>query len=402
MKITFVLPSIGVAGGMRVVFEYANRLKQRGHEVSIIYPMIPLNFGGKWYSLSNRVGQAKSFVGSLMRGNKVDWFNVDAKLVRILTLSPRFIPLFATKIPDADIVVATAWETAYAVSKLGKEKGGKFYFIQHYEIWDVWDEDECWEEAERLESEPTKQCIAMSEIDATKFPFHHFKTLVDESYKLPLRKVTISTWLTNLMEEKFGEQVEAMIMNGVNLELFHNENKQYNEKKRVLMLYHGSRWKGIDDGIRAFEIARERHPEIQLVMFGAHRGADIPHYVEFHERLFGEKLRRLYCSCDIFVCPSWVEGSQAPPMEAMACKCAVVSADVGGIPDYAIPGETALVSPPRCPELLAENLIKLVEDEELLKRISEAGYNHITNLTWDKATEALEQTFSKALGERAR
>jgi len=41
MKITFVLPDVGISGGARVVFEYANRLTERGHNVHIVYPIIP-------------------------------------------------------------------------------------------------------------------------------------------------------------------------------------------------------------------------------------------------------------------------------------------------------------------------------------------------------------------------
>ena len=56
------------------------------------------------------------------------------------------------------------------------------------------------------------------------------------------------------------------------------------------------------------------------------------------------EIRNIYNSCDVFLSPSWAEGSQAPPMEAMACGCAVLATNVGGIPDYAIAGETAAVS----------------------------------------------------------
>jgi len=63
-------------------------------------------------------------------------------------------------------------------------------------------------------------------------------------------------------------------------------------------------------------------------------------------------------------------------------------------------GRTALVSPPRSPELLADNIIKLMENDELRKQIAEAGYNHINkNFSWDKSTEALEETFKKVLYE---
>jgi glycosyltransferase involved in cell wall biosynthesis len=359
MKITFILPGIGISGGTKAVFEFANHLCKRGHEVSIIYPMIPLNFGGKWYSLGNRVGQAKWFVGNLIRGNKVGWFNVDANLIRVPILAERYIP-------DADIIVATWWETAYYVSRYNKNKGEKFYLVQHYEIWGGPEEK------------------------------------VNATYRLGLRNIVNSTWLKSILQDKLGAPVEALILHAPDRGQFFPENvEKSSDAIRILMPYREAKWKGSADGIKAFEMARERCPNIRLVMYGPPRGKDVPKYVEFHEKPYGEKLRKIYNSCDILLFPSHCEGFGMPPMEAMVCKRAVVSTDVGAIPDYAIPGETALVSPPRCPELLAENLIKLVEDEELLKRISEAGYNHITKFTWDKATEALEQTFSKALSERA-
>ena len=93
--------------------------------------------------------------------------------------------------------------------------------------------------------------------------------------------------------------------------------------------------------------------------------------------------------------PSWTEGFGLPPIEAMACGCAVVVTNVGGVPDYAINGETVLASPPRNPEILAQNIIKLIENEDERKRIAENGYNYVKQFTWDRATNQLEKVFKK-------
>ncbi|MEG4213288.1 hypothetical protein [Microcoleus sp. S13_B4] len=39
-------------------------------------------------------------------------------------------------VPDADIIMATWWETAEWVAKLSPSKGTKVYFLQHYEAFD--------------------------------------------------------------------------------------------------------------------------------------------------------------------------------------------------------------------------------------------------------------------------
>ncbi|MDD5382510.1 MAG: glycosyltransferase family 4 protein, partial [Candidatus Margulisbacteria bacterium] len=159
------------------------------------------------------------------------------------------------------------------------------------------------------------------------------------------------------------------------------------------LLYHQLEWKGVKDGLKAFSLAKEKFPGIKLVMFGVDKPkpGELPTDVEFHHDPSQEKLRELYCSLDIFLSPSWAEGCQLPPMEAMACHCAVVATNVGGMPDYSISGQTALASPPREPEALARNLIRLLENEQELRRISEAGYRKIREFTWESATKKLEK-----------
>lgn len=361
--------------------------------MSIVYPLVPLMISSKSLHPRNAALQIGGAMVNVVRGNKAAFYNFEGNLARSPSLHPNFVRFFEDKIPDADIVVATAWETAYSVSKLSKGKGEKFYFVQHYEIFDVWNEDNCWRAAEKIEHDPTKLCLAMADVSPKTKKLKELKNLVDETYKLPLRKITISTWLKDLLEKKFNEKVEDVIILGVDFNIFYEENDGSKDRKRVLTLYRRERWRGMTDAIRAFEIVRKRHPEVQFVMFGARKSKDVPDYIEFHKRPSHSKLRKLYSTSDIFVLPSWVEGCQAPPIEAMACRCAVVCTNVGGVPDYTIPGVTALVSPPRDPNLLAQNIIRLLEDKEMRRRISEAGYIYIKRFTLEKATTQLEKIF---------
>ncbi len=359
LKITFIVPNIEISGGIKAVFEFSNYLCQRGHDVSVVYPLFPMRGQGRWYSPGSIIGRGLGVVRNLKIGNSVDWFKLKARLIRVPTLAERLIPC-------ADIVVATWWETAYSVSEYNKDKGEKFYLVQHYEVWGGPKED------------------------------------VDGSYRLGLRNIVNSSWLKEILKG-LGAKVEALIPHAPDLEQFYPEDVRKNTKKtRILMPYRSLKWKGVEDGVRAFEIAKKKHPEIQLVMFGPDSGKDIPQYVEFHMSPSNDELRRIYNSCDIFLFPSRTEGFGMPPMEAMACKCAVVTTNVGAVSDYTIAEKTALVAPPNTPESLAKEILRLIEDEEFRNRISEAGYNHIiNNFNWANLTEVLEQTFKTCLSTRS-
>lgn len=354
LKINFVLPFKSLNGGVKVVLEYANHLSELGHSVTVTYPFIPYYFGDKKLNLKDRWWQLRGLAANLIRGNKIKWFDLKANLKRVPWIAEFFLP-------DDDVVVATVWKTAYSVSKLSAEKGKKFYFIQGYEIW------------------------------------NGSRQKVDDSYRLPLKKIVVASWLKKLMNEKFNDNDVHVIVNRINLDEFYNHNKRFNRIPRLLLMYHDLEIKGFKDGLQATKLVAQKHPSIKLVIFGTKKPYDIPSDVEFHLKPVGESLRKLYCSSDIFISPSWSEGCQLPPMEAMACKCAVVASNVGGIPDYTIPGKTALVFEPRDIETMSSHIIYLLENPDELKRISFAGYNHIRKFTWDKAARKMQEIFREEL-----
>jgi glycosyltransferase involved in cell wall biosynthesis len=84
-------------------------------------------------------------------------------------------------------------------------------------------------------------------------------------------------------------------------------------------------------------------------------------------------------------------------MEAMACRCSLVTTDTGGCLDYAIDKQTALVSPPRDVNSLSQNLICLLDDEELLKVLSESGHRKINEFRWEENCDRLIFLFKESL-----
>ena len=215
---------------------------------------------------------------------------------------------------------------------------------------------------------------------------------------MPLTKIVVASWLKKLAEERFEESVLGPVPYGVNFQQFFIDNAVLRNPKQIGMLYHSNPAKGVTDGLEAIALVRHKHPDIRLVMFGTRRPKfGLPSDVVFYKNPPQQQLRRIYSSCAIWLAPSWAEGCHLTPMEAMACGCAVVATDIGGIQDYVIPGKTALLSPPRDPEAMAHNIIRLLDNETLLHQIATAGHNHIRTFTWERAAKQMETFFVDAL-----
>ena len=338
-----------------MLLEYANRLQKEGHEVRVFMPSKEL----KWYQLSDRWKMRKRGLQTLSP-QTVDWMD------NVLTIEI-FPEPGERYLPDSDILVASAWQTAEFAAELPPEKGVLFYFIQHYES--LW---------------------------------ARHKSQAKKTYDLPCRKLVVSNWIKNNLVEKHGQNSEVLV-NPVDRDMFFCDEKKWNSTRRICMLHHDYDWKGYAEGIEAIKGVVAQGRDLQLVVFGEKLKDPqslfdaAGFYFEYHYRPVRERLRKIYTSCDIFLCPSWYEGFGLTGMEAMACRCSLVTTDTGGCLEYAIDGQTALVSPPRDINALSQNLIRLLDDDVLLKALSENGYRKAHEFNWKENCDRLVYLFKKSL-----
>src|SRR5438552_1934194 len=78
---------------------------------------------------------------------------------------------------------------------------------------------------------------------------------------------------------------------------------------------------------------REQIPELRVISFGMRSPAEslpLPAGTDFVQRPAQDRIRELYAQCDVWLCGSRSEGFGLPVLEAMACRCPVVSTKVGG------------------------------------------------------------------------
>jgi len=78
-----------------------------------------------------------------------------------------------------------------------------------------------------------------------------------------------------------------------------------------------------------------------------------------------------YAIADALALPSHSEGSPNVLLEAMAAGVPVVATKVGGVPEIAIDGESALLVPPHDPQLFANALRRILINADLAQTIGE-------------------------------
>jgi glycosyltransferase involved in cell wall biosynthesis len=101
-----------------------------------------------------------------------------------------------------------------------------------------------------------------------------------------------------------------------------------------------------------------------------------------------EKLIQLYKNATVHVLPSHYEGFPTVLLEAMSCGLPVVATNIGGNNEVISSGVNGLLVPPKCPEAMADAILRLIGDASLREQIGKAARKTVEdNYTWDKISE---------------
>lgn len=94
-----------------------------------------------------------------------------------------------------------------------------------------------------------------------------------------------------------------------------------------------------------------------------------------HTRFLGfvQNIGSLLRLIHVFVLPSWTEGLPITILEALLAGKAVVSTKVGGIPEVVENELNGLLVEPRDPDALADQILRLLNDDELRITLGDAG-----------------------------
>jgi glycosyltransferase involved in cell wall biosynthesis len=382
LRIVFATYDVGLSGGVRAIFEVAERLKKRNYNVSV------LTLGGDYSWIRTQVPvqyvklKTPALATHLLSLGKMIFF----KRIRRAEIHPIELEAFTKRIGihldlvrllaetliniNPEVAIATWYPTALAVWLSGVER--QLFFVQDF--------------PEVVKEYTGEYGLKMFE-KVLQLPFLF---LANSSYT---RELILS------LNKNARVKVAGV---GVNIETFYPRNKKIIDsggKPIVMAILRSASFKGARVALESLNIVNRKMPIHALLV--AERN------INYLKRLFREvkptykytvfrnvdddTLAKLYSSSDVFIFTSYRESFGLPPLEAMACGTPVVTTDCGGDRDYAVNGYNALVVPPGDPQALARAVIEILTNSNLRERLVEAGLATVKQWTWDRVVDRFEE-----------
>jgi glycosyltransferase involved in cell wall biosynthesis len=331
MKINFLLPHLKNSGGIKISLTYANRLSERGHEVAITTPS----------SFSKII---KNYFIKECR-----WFGkLKPKVVLLRSLSE-------DNITKADVTVADSWKMADKLLAFNIN------------------------------------CCVVQLIQHDERLFHGKKEAVEMVYRRDLPKIVVSSWLEEIFEKEFNQQVLKLI-NPIDEEYINSIKRVKKNDVNILLLAHSYLWKGTKEGVEIVNNLKKKYPQIKLWLYGSRQKNLNFKCDNYFYNLSKKAIVKLYQRTDIYLCPSYYEGFGLGSAEAMASGCAVVTYDNGGSRDFALDGQTAYVALNQNIPDLSAKLEMAIANESERKLIAANGREFIRKMaSWPEQTDKLEK-----------
>lgn len=358
MRISFLLSSLNLSGGVRVVVQYANRLSNRGHQVALIIPK-----GAVDKKIEGEIDQAVKIYPAnspLTRKNPIELMWLTWQMARV--------------VPKSDVIIATHTPTT-AVSLFASKllnRGKIIWFYMDYK--------------EMFDKRPVERWLLKNALR-----WHDYAITFSEA----------------CIQELHSSSAGKVINVGLGLDITHvyyprsdiaDIKHTYSGKKLLLYVGDARPRKGLHDFIHAAEMVYEREPNLYLLV-ASKEEIDLQTSVP-HESILcptDEELVHLYSACDIFVSASWYEGFGLPALEAMACGAAVVTTDSRGMREYAIDRENCIIVPPKNPPQLADAILLLLTDNKLAEHLRKNGPATASRFNWDHAVDRFEKALTEPI-----
>lgn len=352
MRICFILPVAHrtPVGGYKIVFEYANRLSNEGHQISLLFLNDELL---SKYHLPKLLDKKLCHFLTKIRPN---WFTLNTRINKISSLDNDANEV----LHHSDVLIFTAVETVLKLWDQASEINcKKAYFIQDYENWNVSDE----------------KC--------------------QKTYGLEMTNIVISKWLKDIVD-RYSREPSVLIRDPIDLSVYKIIVPPDKRKIHSIgILYHTMAHKGFKYALEAVKKLKEKYSDLEVYVFGVYeKPDDLPNYCSYLRDATQEQTVEIYNKVSVWLCATVDEGFGLTGLEAMACGDVLVSTAYTGVFEYAQDGYNALLSPVKNVEAMVENVERVFEDETLRDKLLNNSKISVQAFSWKIAVSKFENAIS--------
>lgn len=222
--------------------------------------------------------------------------------------------------------------------------------------------------------------------------------------------VAVSNYVKDVLKIRYGLDSQV-IYNGVNTSRFKPTNKKRSKRKLgydetdfvVLFVGKLSPYKDPLTLIEAINKAIKINKNFHLIMVGtgdlykevihAIDRLNLSSHVKPLGHVSGEELRLCYNASNLFVLPTFNEAFGIVLLEAMASGLPIIASNSGACPEV-IGNAGILFNPGDCIDL-AEKIMELSCNEDLLRRFSNEGLKRVQTFSWEVTTNDYWKLYTK-------
>ncbi|MFC9778617.1 glycosyltransferase [Paenibacillus chitinolyticus] len=338
VHIVFVMNQVGIWGGVKIVFEQANRLIEKGFRITI-----------------------------LSRHPFPEWFPLQAEYIQI----PYGLDL-GQEIPLCDLIVATYYDHIYECVQTGIapvvyfEQGDKHLF-----------------EPEKLEEEQVQFIQKqLDRADRILTVSHQVSSLLKDLYNCD------STVIHNGIDSDIFKLSDHIL----------KRDRPY----ILMMGNEQIAFKGIQDVWKAYLHSPAIQANYDLIWITPVKPQFLPQEKPWISEIYvnptQQEIAELYRGAAVFVSGSHYESFSLPVIEAMACGCPVVSTRNQGVLEYSVEGSNILLAKIGDPESLSKQLTWLLENPLLRESQIVKGLETAARFSWEAILPQVEMYYKQAAG----